>query len=90
MLRGKEIPYKDEGRDVLLDALLSPVQATIARHETQAEYHETEPKPSEQSYHSYANFPPITGSSSEGLKAPAPALLHGPHHTPLELRGNAD
>ena len=38
MLRGKEIPYKDEGRGVLLDALLSPVQATIARHETQAGY----------------------------------------------------
>jgi hypothetical protein len=57
MLRGKEIPYKDEGRGVLLDALLSPVQATIARHETQAGYQEAEPASEPIRYHSYDEFP---------------------------------
>jgi hypothetical protein len=44
MLRGKELGYHLDGRDNLMEALLSPVQATIARHVTQAEYHEAEPK----------------------------------------------
>jgi hypothetical protein len=57
MLRGKEIPYWLDGRDNLMEALLAKEQATIARHETQAEYHEAEPKPSERNYHSYAEFP---------------------------------
>jgi len=59
MLRGKEIPYKDEGRDVLLEALLSPVQATIARHETQSEYHEAEPAPEPIRYRTYDEFPAL-------------------------------
>jgi|KBSMisStandDraft_5_1062788.scaffolds.fasta_scaffold1456570_1 hypothetical protein len=57
MLRCKEIPYHLDGRDNLMAALLDKRnQATIARHETQAEYHETESKPSERNYHSYAEF----------------------------------
>jgi hypothetical protein len=56
MLHGKEIPCKDEGRDVLLEALLSR-QATIARHETQAEWQEAEPKPEPIRYRTYPEFP---------------------------------
>jgi hypothetical protein len=57
MLRGKEIPYKDEGRDVLMEALLAKEQAIIPIHAEQVEYHQTEPLPEPIRCHDYDEFP---------------------------------
>jgi hypothetical protein len=57
MLRGKEIPYKDEGRDVLMEALLAKEQAIIPIHAEQVEYHQTEPAPEPIPYRTYDEFP---------------------------------
>jgi hypothetical protein len=57
MLRGKEIPYKDEGRDVLMEALLAKEQAIIPIHAEQVEYHQTEPTPEPIRYHDYSELP---------------------------------
>jgi hypothetical protein len=57
LLRGKEIPYKDEGRDVLMEALLAKEQAIIPIHAEQVEYHQTEPKPEPIPYRTYDEMP---------------------------------
>jgi hypothetical protein len=55
MLRGKEIPYH---LDNLLEALLDTRnQATIAHHERQADYTESEPAPEPIRYRTYDEFP---------------------------------
>jgi hypothetical protein len=59
MLRGKQIPYKDEGRDVLLEALQHEEQGRIAVHERQAAYTETTSKPL--TYRKYSDMPGISG-----------------------------
>jgi hypothetical protein len=40
-----------------MEALLAKEQATIARHGTQVEYHEAEPKPEPIPYRTYDEFP---------------------------------
>jgi hypothetical protein len=57
MLRGKEIPYKDEGRDVMQDVLEFGPHGDIAVNGRQAEYHQTKPSPEPIRYYDYSEFP---------------------------------
>jgi hypothetical protein len=53
----RKFPITWDGRDNLLEALLDKRnQATIAHHERQADYTESEPAPEPIRYHSYAEF----------------------------------
>jgi hypothetical protein len=57
MLRGKEIPYHLDGPDNLLEALHGEQQGTWYDRETQQFVTgKPQPKPSEQNFHSYAEF----------------------------------